>query len=412
MTRHRNIAYDPSISALIKYKYTPVDQVEVFDTVNHTLSHKAKDMWDVVTKNYTARIRDGEVINNPCLFRVTSGESGGGSYDATLDADSRYKYKTVGGSITKYHAGATGLTPLDPEKMKPYSGEFTNLTKVAKFRALKNIDTTPFEFMEDLFEIRETVRFLKKGPFKGMLDLAKSYKKGHNAPKVTTRAGKVSQVGNTWLEYRFAFSPLVRSALAATEAMVYKEPARPQRRTARGFCDHDFSLDEDFSDDYSPSIYNEFHRNLRGTLRLRAGVLYTVNNPVEDLSWRLGLRAKDIPETMWAILPLSFMVDRIVDISGTISALNNLRDPNLSILAGWSVHKDEQKASLTLMSQTIPGWSMVIDGDAWNENSFIFERNLWSPSYLDAVPTFDLSGLYQDVSSIADMTALIKQLVS
>lgn len=390
--------------------YTKTEYGLLFDEEVHTLSAKSEVMDDEVVPNFRRRIARGEVINNHCSYVVESSTAGGGSYTA-INALGETVYVGSGGSQTLYHKG---LHPSCSLGSKPVSVNVDNLFQAAKMNAIANIDSTPYAMMEDAFEIRETLRFLRK-PLGSLSKLSKSYRKAvkqRNGFKAKNVKELLKDASDVWLQYRFAATPLVRSAMDIHESLTTAKRKYPKRLVARGFSDDEEIIISEPRCFFSADQYDDFRHTSTRTNEIKAGILYQVSNPLRDVRFRYGMRAKDVPETLWAIMPYSFMVDRVVDISGSIRSLTNLLDPNVEILAGWVTEKETLESKLQHISETLPGWTLVIVGDEVVEQEFTYSRTVWSPGASDAMPTFDIKGLVSDAKYITDLCALTLQRMS
>jgi hypothetical protein len=142
---------------------------------------------------------------------------------------------------------------------------------------------------------------------------------------------------------------------------------------------------------------------------VRAGILYEVENPVVNLQYKYGLRFKVIPTTFWAVMPLSFMVDRFYHISNFFSGVSNLLDPNVKILGAWVVSKRERLQSIGVRSISESGYTSTIVPDDIVDKSFFYSREVWEPSLEDAIPTLNLKGLVDSSAKVTDLMALIIQ---
>jgi hypothetical protein len=148
----------------------------------------------------------------------------------------------------------------------------------------------------------------------------------------------------------------------------------------------------------------------RITYDASAHCLYEVDNPVESFQFKYGLRFEDIPETAWNLLPLSFMVDRVVDISAFWRSVTNLSNPSTHFLAGSTRVKYTHERFISAYDIEPGGWGVITLGPDMNyHKSFIYDRVLWSPSFVDTIPTLDLKGLVNSATKITDLSALIVQ---
>jgi len=384
----------------------------------------AKFCRDVVCPKYHTRIRKGEIINNECLITHDEYDAGKSDHFYRNDAKSTY-YDTTWGSQTggSYNARLLELNPsLTPTYDQPWP--VSKMIASAKLRALAAIDSTPYSFAEDLAELGSTFRYIS--------DVGKKARKltnefdefaikfrnrktkhlwdPHNVTSLRPKLGWKSarNASELWLEYRFVMTPLVRSVADLLEAYNTRLVKRPERMTARGF--EKSTWDESVTWTASGAYNMESH--FSGTSEVRAGILYTVSNSLEGFRFKYGLRNKDIPVTMWNIVPLSFMVDRVSNISNAIKSLTNLADPDIKINAAWVVDKTEKYDSHRCVSQTTTETPYVVTsgyvtGAPVTSKSFVYDRDVWIPTVADVIPGFDPKNLFSDISSTADVLALI-----
>lgn len=272
------------------------------------------------------------------------------------------------------------------------------------------MDVGAYAFGEDLGELKETTKYLKHRAG-SLFNLSKSFRREYKnrirkLPKRRRRPiDRAKQHADLWLEYRFAASPLVRSMLDAFEAYAHKPKHRPKYERARGIGGDTGTsrFDQSVSAGSGEVTYRVTQDT---TAESNAVVLYKVTNPLYSWQFHLGLRGKDIPETLWQLFPYSFMVDRVVDISSTIRAATNILDPSLVILAASNTVRLETKDTVQYIAQTSSDWTYSVSGNVREVNNFSYTRRRWHPSLLDAVPTFDKGGLWEDVTSIVDLLAL------
>jgi len=368
---------------------------------------------DYVDESFHARSRAGEVFNNPCALILQSVTCSSGE-DSTyvrqkVSAPAQTVTKTVGNFTTYgYLRSAAPIQSQMHLYALPVPRE-SECESICKQHAVAHIDQTPYEFFEDLAEIRETLQFLRN-PIKSLANLAKAYKISKR--KLTKKSVKheAKALADLWNTYRFAAAPLVRSIMTALEAYNERDiPMRTKRRSAHGKCL--FTSDDAQSDTQYKGAYEEFKYSIARTAEIagHASILYEVDNPLDNWSFRLGLRLKDIPVTAWEVVPLSFMVDRIVNIKQAIAGLTNLLDPTVSILAASYTTKITQsnKCSLTDIVWADGSYNVTITNPDYVEHkNFYYTREVWSPTVSDTFPTFTPGGLVKDFSSTLDLLAI------
>lgn len=366
------------------------------------LTEHSISMTDFVTPNYHKKIAQGAIINNSCDMNVhTVSSNGSGFYRHHLNSDPSQWTELAGKGLTRWRWGASLMSLNSP------SGSGLSMDD-AKLQALSNIDRTPFAFGEDLGEIRETIRFLKS-PFRSLSELTGALKKDAKKVKASGRSAlSISQsLADVWLEYRFALSPLIRSAYSAVDAFGYEfKPTIPPRMSARGSADW-VAEDSGTVRSSTSANYYEFTYNQRRNREYKAAVLYTVSNPVRNWRYKLGLRYKDIPSTAWQLLPLSFMVDRVYNISGIIQGFTNLLDPSIKVLAASDTTKFDNATSIIYSDRKQSGYTTQVSGDEWLEENFQYLRNTWDPHASFPFPTVKPVGLVEDAPKVVDLASLI-----
>jgi len=374
-----------------------------------TYSRSRKAISDVLTPNFHSRIRRGDIINNAATITASDNPVPGGNYAY----DVKYDNGEVGviNATGPMYDNAVGKWLPGPS-FAPDPSNGLDLGAMAKLKALSNIDSTPYSFAEDLAEIRTTVRHLiSRGKLLKELNTSfdkriRRFKRLSRGKKASTVARETSQL---WLEYRFAISPLVRSIADLMEAANEKLKSRPERLTSRGF--------EQWSDSSSQTVPYGGSRNLRAnrthesSIKVGAGVLYSVSNPLSGFRFKYGLRNKDIPVTVWAIVPYSFMVDRVFNISQALRAITNLWDPDVHIHAAWCRTSRETRTVYNVNGSAVGSDSnnpqqWHFSGTDLPIESFEYVRVPWTPSIADAIPTPTWVKLVDSFTKIADITAL------
>lgn len=387
----------------------PVD-VDFVYTVNGSASYypytcitDAEEIDDVVTKDYKALIAQGVIINNPCSYtKNTSFLQGTGSmtqlYLPTYNI-------TLTGAVSKHlFQYVTGGSRCDP----PTFSEWEAAIDIAKFYALANIDKTPYAFGEDTLELRETVEFLKH-PLTGILKLSKQFRKDkRKLNSLRSIKAKLKALSQVTLEFQFAASPLYRSVVDALEAYSDSPATLPERLTARGKKVLEGATGDNPSFNSGGTIYT-FERACNEGRTYRAAILYEITNPIRDWRYRLGFRAKDWPTTFWQVVPLSFMVDRMVDVSSFSKGVINLADPSVKILAASVTSKVARTYTGRCTGSTHAGWTCSGTGEVVVETEFGYHRTPWVPTFRDTLPKFDISGLVDSATKVVELAALITQ---
>jgi hypothetical protein len=366
-------------------------------------------MEDVVTPGFSKAIAEGRIVNNPCHYvkQEVFNEDFPASCRATYNGNPTY-YQKWEGAFTERMIANYGISWPTSSQCDDAAVEAR-----AKLLAVSNINASPYAFGEDVGELKETLEFIKN-PMSSMAHLADSFRKDVN--RRMRRQGKkiykvrAKAVADVWTEYRFAFSPLARSMYNAGRTLTERRPTLPVRLTSTGrFNDH-VKVDGPWTS--SNANYN-YDGSYEESLGGHASILYEISNPIRDWRYTYGLRWRDLPTTFWQLLPLSFMVDRVVDLSSCISGLTNLADPRVKILAGsYTTRRDIAKnAKLQQFSLSVYSWTDW-SANKHVEHSFEYKRALWSPSVTDAIPRIDSTYIVSDAQKILDLASLITQRLS
>lgn len=395
--RHRTRGYGPVTSPVDRY----INGVKQ-STRQTTIVDVSEEMNDVVVPNFYKRRNAGEIINNQMSYVKDSIFCTVGGRSSVTQSGKVYEIYGSG-SLTEFQRlaqGAPWYGGIYPAPTEPS----LDAVQSAQSNALGNVDRSPYSFAEDIAEMRETFRFLKN-PLGSLRDLSKSFKKDVDvlgAKKYLTRA---QAIANVWLQYQFAFRPLVRSAHDLLEAQSDKI-RRPVRRTARGKEEYSVSAR---GPGKSKSWY-QWEGSHKIDSSVKAGILYEVSNPLNDWKYKYGLRFKDIPETLWAITPYSFMVDRMFNISQAVRGVVSFLDPNVKLLAAWTTQKRNSAVTLSYVNYSYHLASAVtIQPDVKLIESSSYNRTVWEPSFSDVVPPLELSGLIDTSTKLADLVALVLQ---
>lgn len=389
-----------------RYKHALPSGPTTIRSVTHNvlIRHEEETISDEITPGFHSASAEGAVVINPVSHVKYSTKPRGSGVllykrkYANYNEEYRCENQTAG--HLKVSPGRICTIPSVP--VPTY-----DMVSAAKLQALGNLDRTPYSFAEDLAEMHETLRFLRD-PLGSLRKLSQEFKgRVDSLLDLKRNLSRADAIANVWLQYQFAFLPLIRSANDAI-ASVGNKTRRPKRRTARGrsvFSGSDSDTQVTLDGYYS-------HASVTTESTVRAGILYEVTNPLEDWQFKYGLRFKDIPETLWAIFPYSFMVDRIFNLSQSVRGLVSFLDPNVNILGAWDSVKSSTISIQGIDDVVSPNvietmLKFVPDEMEYEEHSYT--RNVWVPSIGDLLPEVRLGDLIDTSTKIADLAALIWQ---
>jgi hypothetical protein len=374
----------------------------LYQTINTEMEYLRDYMEDYVTPHFKEQIASGVIINNPMTHVVTHRWTDG-SYQYHAKSKSQdLAYYGMNGSKSVAAGGVHILMPSSP---------LENAKASAQTSALNNMDKTPASMLEDVLEIRASMRLLRH-PITSVLGetykMGKLYRRYLNTPpmqRVHKRRLK-ERLDSAYLAYRFGISPMMRSIDTLVNIDMLKQAAnRDTRRTAKGYATIPLSQNSDI---YSNGTW-QFQRHVMLEGSVRATVIYEDFNPIDGWRTTYGLRNKDIPLGLWNIVPLSFMVDRVYNASKQIGALSNLSDPHVKILAGTYTVRSQSVRSFRVIKQLNTAYWIKCNGDTVYESIDSKNRYVWTPSALDTFQGVTPENLVKDASSTSDLLALLGQ---
>lgn len=397
MSRYRSEG-QPPVSSAVPFHFTGVD----FGAVSHIDfamtylgSGEFTTMVDEVTPNFRKRMNSGELIINPMVKTyVKRLASGGSSFSCTVP-DHTWTI-TSGGNTTAGFIERPGMGGPSYPPPKP-----TVLSDEAMVReALAKIDPTQFAFMEDVLSLKQVVQ-----TFTTFVQTASKI-----FQKMIDRAA-ITSISDAWLTYRFELFPLYNSLVDAINGYLKKANQRNEakiRLRATAISIADDSLSGSFLNANGTVRYTVADSR---TTSKRCVVYYRLQSPRAGFAQTYGLRFKDLPGGLWNVVTLSFMIDRIYDISSFIKSLMNSLDCNIvlegacitektSVLQQYTCTDHYESASVHYIVGC-PGVQII---------TLTTSRRRVNPSGIgyrvDLLP-FDPNGLTSSLSRALDLLALI-----
>lgn len=220
---------------------------------------------------------------------------------------------------------------------------------------------------------------IKKNPWLQLKDISTSSK----------------EFAKLWLEYRYAWRPLVMDAVSAYNYMVKPERLIP-RRTFRGFKTDQSDLEIDTT--ISSGSYTYRFRGTTATTRsVRAGVLTEIDIGVSEFR---NLGGFNVFGTAWELIPWSFVVDWFIDVKGVVSTLNP--SPGIKTLGSWAQYISEKRFSGIVDITHVP--SGVMKSVNFSHSSVSKQRDVGVGS------TYINLDVSLDVFKLVDAVSLLRQL--
>lgn len=276
-----------------------------------------KSIYDVNHRNFSGRRKQGEVmighLDLTTWERVlTSGSLATGTYNSYSN--------TWSGDLTSALAAAQ---PPDIVTCNESAMQQDVLTKAWSRMNASSICTG-----EILADIGKTVSMLKS-PFKGACALLQKVLKTKKQILKRNKGIHVERaIADAWLEYRYGWKPILLDMgeiIDATHNAVAK--MKTARLVARSEVKDSRSTVKSFVRAAYPAGWNGWKGS--GSVkyqidsRVAGGVLYEISNRngPEYLLQVLGLRPRDVPATLWEVLPFSFVADWFSNVGNWLQAI-------------------------------------------------------------------------------------------
>lgn len=335
-TRHETLANH--VTPVGYDQYTVTNGVKTQGSISSglvSLVSDYSDMADWVTPGYAQRVAAGEIINHPMTHVTTLYNTrGASSFEAT---------GTVGSTVHtwKMHGfplfAAGDLAPVGVQRVN-----VSNLKALVETQALAGVQAPNTASLVSIGEGKQTLAMLAS-PLKGLGKIfGQKLKTATRAKSVRTinnrtynkKSGKAVVLRNTLyggqgiavagnvtaasiLGVNLGWKPLMQDV----DTILHKIPALENlaRRSSRGKATATESwTTTTLGSIPSTGIAATIIQTFTETVTARCVVLYADGFEVKQ---HFGLRLADIPDALWNLIPLSFVVDYIVNVSEYLNAV-------------------------------------------------------------------------------------------
>lgn len=328
------------------------------------------------------------------IFEFTTDSS---SLTTSLSLD---RYVCVG-DVTTEQLKSSGTVIRSPGY--PSDPSINDMIDIAKQYALSKIDSTPYAFGEDVAELMSTIDLLK-APLGPIRDLNKALKK--DLRRISTPIALAKFLSSAWLTYRFAYGNLYMTADNALNAYARRGNVRPVRRVAVGTEKYNNNYSGELTITAASGAVHHFPNSRIRKYSVKAGIIYHDKNPLDTWRSDLGLRNKDLPITAWQVIPASWFVDKVLNLSNSIKGLTNYLDPNIQISDGWVTLTLAETSGIYYSNTTNSSWTRSGIGNRHAYTSKYIQRSPWMPGISDTIPTIELD---IDFTEDWDATAFLVQ---
>lgn len=288
------------------------------------------DVYDVPT-SLTSRVKSSVDTGSftPGIFRInpysisrSSFQGGSGSLTSKVRYPSMLRETTSSGPIGAF------LTPKSVFLSALTAVDYTSKEYLTLQRAMAKVGGSDFDGGVEIGELRETLAMLRR-PFSSLRDflfskgkrnvpahtllaLCERYKR--NPTRFLSESGK--SVADTWLEIRYGLRPLlnsIQSVMELVEKRANKLNGTNIRSKSATWEDQLTNIVNLPATYWRAECYIKRSLDVEAHVRIRAKVYYTEVLP-RSKAVRYGLAPQFIPEIMWELTRLSFVLDWIFSI--------------------------------------------------------------------------------------------------
>lgn len=343
-------------------------------------------LLDVVVPNFRKRIASGEIIVNP-FRRITYNRGADSGTMLFRHNSSSYWYQASGAVLLYYYQNIWNTDPPG-WSYQEVMGHTNSTRLILAQQVAANLEQSKYAFGEDVAELHKTI-----GSIRGLIpDIGNIILRIPKLTEVYVRNGWTLQaaLSKVWLRLRYELRPF----LISLEQLI--ELAQNQLNVAIGkrykvdrfeFIDFKEENIEDIALG-AATVSVKTTRSYTGKLVL--GALVENDDPIKDPLDILGLGVKDVLPTIWAITRFSFLVDKFVNITRLIDALQNLSDPAIHIRGSWANLSFEATAKAEVVGLTRDGYSVSFSPCSVYETLKFKNRDIGAVSFSVIDPQLEI----------------------
>lgn len=293
------------------------------------ISSRSATMEDIVTPRYRQRQKAGEIINNPAQRSAVEIDC------PIVHWDNHYTNSAIeiaGGGFHDY--GTMGLeamlsgTPL----LEPPDFDLSVTISETCNAAVAGIAQSQAHLLETAAEFEKTVEsywsiihdctylFRLAVDLKHTVAELKFLRLRYRRQKLAVIKRMIRELTEKgrrkYLEFRYGIRPVIYDMNNIVNALAIRPP---ERSTSRGFGSLVRESKDTYTDDLTfVSVRVVTQRSASVNATVRAGVLFDIPSCLTREIHNFGL--DDLPETLWELVPFSFIVDWFYNVGNVIAA--------------------------------------------------------------------------------------------
>lgn len=300
--------------------------------------HEGQTTWDSPTENFLERRNRGEIIENPFRsWKLLKKFCKAGNYSHDFGSDQNVVPECSPGVFKKRHCWLTGYKVPNAVPDFLWTNSTPSITSdlvdLAVTQAHANIDPSAMLALATAAESRKTVDSLA-AILKRAIKIAKHLRRLN--VKALRKELSAKEVADRYMEMRYALRPMIYDVKGIMKALSVERSHI--RQTFRGYASGTTEVgDSNLWLGLAWLAEARWERSYKCAVSVRAGVLCDVNVT------SVNVYGIDQPiETMWELVPFSFILDWFVNVGDTVAAWT----PNAGVTqrASWATVRETRTA--------------------------------------------------------------------
>lgn len=380
---------------------------------------KQEVMDDVVTPRFKKCVALGQIVNNPLekvttILKDTMVEINlGHQRSVYTNCSGQWKWITVKDQLVGTRP-ASGFYTFGVLPDVPDPCDYDSLIDLAITSAHARVNVSEAMAIVGLAEGQKTISSIAS-ILKRLVGLTKNIVR-LNIPGIAKELTP-KELANRYMEARYAIRPLMYDLKSYVDA--YSNASTIGKRLTFRGSERDGDSESSTSTIYETqgsggyTIHREYYvtYSMERTVAVRSGVLTAIENLNPLQIWGFD----DVLESLWELVPLSFVIDWFINVGQKIAA--HTPECGLRTLASWYTLEER-----IYQAKTLSGTNIYLSGSPSNERmddyylaasgmisrEIITKRRVPNPP-MNLLPSWKLR---MNMFKVADLTIILKQLAS
>lgn len=341
----------------------------LYSNESYLAHEKTRTMTDYVTPDFKKQSAKGFVVNNPLTILETeffrepiSWEENRILWRWTNCSGTQVKVCYAGGRAHGERLGLLGTSFLPEPTLSPSIDTMRDLSLT---NAYAKANEAEIDSLASVGELGETVRSLRDITYRAV-KLVRKLRKGDLAYVWKELTPK--QLADRWMEGRYAIRPLVYDMVSVHSALTRKRTYDVVRKTYRSSRSASAEVSQNNIALYTLTeggytIWTLFgSKQTRVEVSVRSGLLAALAEISEATIWGLNRPF----ESIWELVPMSFVMDWFFNVGQTISAWSP--KPGMKTLASWTTVTKTVTQSIQTNGVTMGNWEAAKAPYVWVNN--------------------------------------------